>query len=352
MHEEKFMRRVLKLAAKGDGWTNPNPLVGAVLVKNNKIIGEGYHERFTGNHAEVNAIKKAGKAAEGSTLLVNLEPCSHHGNTPPCTDAIIKAGIKKVVYASSDPSQSKSSKILGEAGVEVVTGVFKAEGDFLNRKFLHFAKNKVPYVTIKFAVSLDGKLATKTYDSKWITNDQARKYARGLRVAYHAILVGSNTVLRDDPHLGAEKKNKKDPIRIILDTQLKTSIGSKVYRDSNAIVLVGKKADKAKISRFREKNISVHQFDSEKINVKEVLGYLADQKIISVLVEGGGEVIGSFIDSKLVNEIYVFYAPIIIGGDQARAISGSGTEKVRDALKIKSPITKKFGDNFLIHGLV
>jgi diaminohydroxyphosphoribosylaminopyrimidine deaminase/5-amino-6-(5-phosphoribosylamino)uracil reductase len=352
MTDKDFMRQALKLATKGTSWTSPNPLVSAILVKNNKVVGEGFHKKFSEAHAEINAINNAGKAAKGSTLFVNLEPCSHFGNTPPCTDAIIKAGIKKVVYASSDPSQEKSSKILVKAGIEVVSGILKTEGDFLNRKFLHFIKNKIPYVTIKFALSLDGKLATKTYSSKWITNDQARKYARGLRFEHQAVLVGSNTVIRDNPHLGARGKNKKDPIRIVLDTGLKTPIDSKVYRDSNAIVFTGENADKTKVKKFYDKNIIVHKFNSEKIEINKVLKYLAGQKIISVLVEGGGEVIGSFIDSKMINEIYAFYAPIIIGGNQARSVSGEGIEKIQDAIKIKSPKMRKFDDNFLIYGLV
>ncbi|MEX2014411.1 MAG: bifunctional diaminohydroxyphosphoribosylaminopyrimidine deaminase/5-amino-6-(5-phosphoribosylamino)uracil reductase RibD [Candidatus Saccharimonadales bacterium] len=352
MLEKEFMRRALKLASKGESWTNPNPLVGAVLVKNNKVISEGFHEKFGGNHAEVNAIAHAGKNAGGSTLFVNLEPCSHYGNTPPCTDAIIKAGIKKVIYGSSDPSQHKSSEILTNAGIEVISGVLKAEADFLNRQFLYYARNKLPYVTLKFAASLDGKLATKTYDSKWITNEHTRKYARSLRASHQAVLVGSNTVLRDDPHLGAREKNKKDPIRIVLDTGLKTQVDAKVYRDSRVIVLAGKEANDTNIDKFRDKKIIVHQFGSDKIEVHEVLKYLATQKIISVMVEGGGEVIGSFADSKIVNEVCAFYAPIIVGGGNARVISGIGVEKIQEAIKIKNPKLKKIDDNFLIYGLV
>ncbi len=350
--EEKFMRRALKLADKGLSQTNPNPLVGAVLVKNNKVIGEGFHRQFGEAHAEVNAINQAGKVAEGSTLIVNLEPCSKYGNTPPCTDAIISAGVKKVIYASSDPGQSRSKKILRDAGIDVTGGILEKEADFLNRRFLYFAKNNLPYITIKFALSLDGKLATKTYDSKWITNDRARKYARNIRAEHQAVLVGSNTIVKDNPHLGARDKNKKNPIRIILDTELKTTPSSEVYRDSNVMVFAGKNASVAKINKFQHKNITVNKFSSERIDINEVLKYLAKQKIISVLVEGGGEIIGSFIDKKAVNEVYAFYAPVIIGGGQARSIAGVGIDKVEDSLKIKHAELKKFGDNFLVRGLV
>lgn len=352
MPEERYMSRALQLASRGKSWTNPNPLVGAVLVKNNKIIGEGFHKKFGEAHAEVEAIVAAGKEAEESTLFVNLEPCSHYGNTPPCTETIIKAGIKKVIYGSSDPSQQKSSRILLNVGIEIIPGILRSESDFLNRKFLYFAQKSLPYITVKFAASLDGKLATKTHGSKWITNEQARKYARGLRPEHQAVLVGSNTIARDNPHLGARGKNKKDPIRIVLDTELKTSVDSKVYRDSNAIVFTGKKARERDIKEFRDKNITVHQFASEKIGINDVLKYLANQKIISILVEGGGEVIGSFADSGFVNEIYAFYAPIIIGGRQSRSISGAGIEKVKDAMTIKNPKIKKFNNNFLIYGLL
>ena len=352
MPEEKFMRRVLELAVQGEGWTSPNPIVGAVLVKDGQIIGEGFHEKFGEPHAEVQAIVSAGKNTRGATLYVNLEPCSSYGNTPPCTDAIIKAGIIKVVYGSSDPTQNGSSKILSDAGIDVRGKVLKDEADFLNRQFLYFIEKKLPYITVKFAVSLDGKLATKTYDSKWITNEGARRYARSLRAKHQAILVGSNTVVRDNPHLGTRSKSLKDPVRIILDTELKTPADSQVYRDSNVIVFTGNKTPKDKIQRFREKNINVQTFNTKKINIEQVLQYLAKQKIISVLVEGGGEVIGSFIDNKAVNEVYGFYAPILVGGGQARSISGTGAEKIKDGLKIKNPRFKKFGDNFLIHGLV
>jgi len=352
MPEEKFMRRALELAAQGESWTNPNPLVGAVLVKNNKIVGEGFHEKFGENHAEVKAIANAGEDAKGSTLFVNLEPCSHHGKTPPCTDAIIKAGIKKVVYASSDPSQGKPADILSDAGIKITGDVLKDEADSLNRRFLYFIKNNLPYITIKFASSLDGKLASKTFDSKWITNGEARIYARSLRAEHQAILVGSNTVVQDNPHLGVRSKDMKDPLRIVLDTELKSSIDSQVYRDSNVIVFTGNKAPGPKMQKFRGKNINVHVFNTEKINIEQVLQYLAEQKIISVLVEGGGEVIGSFADSGFINEVYAFYAPILVGGKESPAIFGEGVKDIKDAMRIRNPKTKKFGDNFLIYGLV
>lgn len=351
MTEEKYMSRALKLALKGQSHTNPNPLVGAILVKNNKVIGEGFHEKFGKAHAEINAINQAGKEAKDSTLFVNLEPCYRTGNTPPCTDAIIKAGISKVVFASKDPRQKSSAKILENARIEVSDGTLKQEADFLNRKFLYFANTNLPYITIKFAASLDGKLATKTYDSKWITNEKARKYSRLLRAENQAILVGSNTVTEDNPHLGTKQKHKQDPLRIILDSALKTSIDSKVYRDSNAIVVASNKASNNKIKEFQNRNINVHKLNKDKIEVKDLLQYLAKQKIISVLVEGGGEVIGSFIDNKAANEIYAFYAPIIIGG-KGPSITGAGIEKVKDALKIKSQEFKKFDDNLMIHGLL
>lgn len=352
MTDEKFMQRAIELAASGKSWTNPNPMVGAVLVKNNKIIGEGFHAKFGKSHAEVNAISQAGKDALGSTLFVNLEPCSHYGNTPPCTEAIINAGIKKVVFASSDPSQKDSAKILADAGIQTLPSVLKAEADFLNRKFLYFARNKLPYITIKFAASLDGKLATKNFDSKWITNEKARSYARLLRAENQAVLVGSNTAIEDDPHLGTREKNKKDPLRIILDTELKVPARAKVYRDNNVIVFAGKNANQRQAGILHNKNVTVHKFDSDKISIKDVLKYLADQKVISILVEGGGETIGSFIDDKAINELYGFYAPLIVGGKQARSIAGGGFDNIQDAIKVKSPELKKFDDNFMIHGLI
>lgn len=352
MPEEKFMRRALELAKKGRSRTSPNPMVGAVLVKNGKIVGEGFHENYGEAHAEANAINQAGKDAKGSTLFVTLEPCSHYGNTPPCTEAIIRAGVKKVVYASSDPTQKKSSKILKDGGIKIVGAVLEAEADFLNRHFLYFVKNNFPYVTIKFASSLDGKLATKTFDSKWITNEKARAYARSIRAEHQAVLVGSSTVVKDNPHLGVRTKNKKDPIRIILDTKLRTPVNSQVYRDSNVIVFAGKNAQEKKIKLLLNKNIRTYKSGSDNIEIKDVLEQLAKLKIISVLVEGGGKTLGSFVDDKAVNEVYGFYAPIIVGGEKARSLSGEGIEKIKDALKIKNSKLKRFDDNFLIHGLV
>ncbi|MBI2335133.1 bifunctional diaminohydroxyphosphoribosylaminopyrimidine deaminase/5-amino-6-(5-phosphoribosylamino)uracil reductase RibD, partial [Candidatus Daviesbacteria bacterium] len=265
----KFLKETLKLAKKGLGRVSPNPMVGAVIVKNGQIIGKGYHKKFGFPHAEIEALKNCRENPRGATMYVNLQPCSHFGKTPPCIDAIIKAGIKKVICCSLDPNP----KIHGKAGIEISAGVLEKEARKLNEAFFTFHEKKRPFIAIKFAASLDGKLATRTGDSKWITNEKAREYARSLRARYQAVLVGKNTFLKDQPHLGVRIKGKKDPLKIVLGL----SINPK--------------------------------------NIQDLLSILYKKEIISVLVEGGGKTLGSFIDAKVVDKVYAFHAPIIIGGE-------------------------------------
>lgn len=285
------MRRALRLAEKARGWTLPNPLVGAVLVKDGKRIGEGYHAKFGAAHAEVEALKSCSESPKGATLYVTLEPCCHQGKTGPCTKAVIESGIAKVVVASLDPSDKVNGKgvaELREAGVEVELGLLKEEAEELNREFYTFHKKKRPFVTLKVALSLDGKIAATPGEETAITGAAAKKQVHLLRHEHQAILVGAGTVLADDPHLGVREVEGRDPLRIILKGKRKLPKDAQVFRDENFLVL-------------------------ENQSVSELMETLYEKGILSILVEGGHEVFTSFLEEKLLDELHIFQAPILLG---------------------------------------
>src|SRR3989338_3917391 len=317
--DTKYLTLTLELAEKGRGRTFPNPMVGAVVVNRGRIVGQGYHRKAGSAHAEVEALAAAGARARGATLYVNLEPCNHWGRTPPCVDAIIAGKIKRVVCCTRDPHKAARGGVekLKRAGIAVSVGGLEQEARDLNEAFFTFHEMLRPFVAIKFAASLDGKIATRTGDSKWITNRRARAYARALRGCYQAILVGINTVLKDNPHLGTRKKGKKDPLRIVLDSRLRIPLTARVLRDGNILLITTKRAN-AKKRR--------------------------------VLVEGGGSVLGSFVGAGLVDKAYIFQAPLIIGGEAKSAIGGRGANKVREALQLTRIEHNTFGDNTLVIG--
>lgn len=332
--DNKFLKLTLKLAKRGLGWTNPNPMVGSIIVNGGKIIGKGYHKKAGFPHAEIEAItfaRRHHKRLKGATMYVNLEPCSHFGKTPPCVDAIIQAGIKRVVVSTLDPNpkvQGMSLAKLKKAGIAASVGILEDEARRLNESFFIFHEKKRPFVAIKFAASLDGKIATTSGDSKWITNEKARKFARKLRSQYQGVLVGINTVLQDDPHLGVRTKGKKDPLRVIMGSKLHLSVNSQVFRDQNFTMV-----------------------NTE--SVPKLLSLLREKGIISLLVEGGGKTLGSFFDAKVVDKVYAFHAPIIIGGGKTiSAVEGAGVSFIKDAMSLKDISHKKFGDNLLTTGYV
>ncbi len=353
--DEFFLKKAIQLAKKGLGWTNPNPMVGAVLVKNNLIIGKGFHHAAGKAHGEIEALKKVTEDPEGATLYVNLEPCANFGKTPPCVDAIIESKIKKVVCCTLDPNpknHGKSIAKLQKAGIETSVGILKNEAKILNEAFFTFHIKKRPFVAIKFASSLDGKMATYAGNSKWITNEKARTYARSLRGQYQAVLVGINTMLADNPNLGVKTKGKKDPIRVIVDPRLQIPLKSQVLRDNNIIIATTIKADKNKLKQLENKGFIVLFFNSEYIPISKLLSKLQELEIISIFVEGGGETLGNFIDSKIIDKVYAFHAPIIVGGKQALTIGGRGSPTVDKALYLKNVSFKKFNDNLLTTGYI
>lgn len=351
--DEFFIKKTLILARKGISWTNPNPLVGAVIVKNGKIIGQGFHRRSGEAHAEIEALNNTTEDTKGATLYTNLEPCTIFGKTPPCVDAIIKAKIKKVVCSTLDTNPKiygKGIKKLKEANIETSVGVLENQARVLNETFFTFHEKKRPFVAIKFAASLDGKMATYTNDSRWITNDKARKYARALRTKYQAILAGINTILADNPNLGTRIKGTKDPIRIILDPKLQIHPKAHVLRNNNVILAVSAKADKQKKEQLIKMGFTLLEFNDEYIPIPKLLAKLREKEIISVLVEGGGETLGSFIDSGIIDKVYAFHAPILIGGKNAVSIAGGGAKTIQESLRLKNISYKKFDDNLLTIG--
>ncbi len=352
--EEKYMTQALQLAKKGVGWTFPNPMVGAVLVKNSKVIGAGYHKKVGHAHAEIEAFNAATEDPKGATMYVTLEPCCYFGRTPPCADEIIKRGVTKVVCATRDPNpkvHGEGIKKLREAGIHVSVGLLSEQAKKLNEGFFTYHQKKRPFIAIKFAASLDGKIATKTGDSKWITNEKTRSFARNLRSEYHAILVGINTVLHDNPNLGARQKGRKDPVRIILDSTLKIPLNSDVLRDENVMVISTKNFDKKKLEVLQKKGIEVFVLPKVKILIPDVLNVLQEKEIVSVFVEGGAEVLGSFVDARVIDRVYAFYAPLVIGGrDAISAVKGEGVNEVAQAIRLKDVEYKMFDDNFLLIG--
>lgn len=357
----KYMKRAIELAKKGKGYTNPNPMVGAVIVKDGQIIGEGYHEKYGKFHAEVNAFNNCNVNSEGATMYVTLEPCAHHGNTPPCAERIVAEKIKKVVIGLVDPNplvNHKGIQILEDAGIEVITGVLAEDIKEMNEIFYHFIQHKTPYVIMKTAMSIDGKIATKTGDSKWISNEKARYFGHELRHEVSGILVGINTVLADDPLLTTRLKDKKgkDPHRIILDSNLRIPLDSKILNlnsDAKTFIATTEKASKEKITKLESLGvivISTHSVNSQ-VDLNALMKILGGYNIDSLLIEGGGTVNFSFLKNNLVHKIYTFIAPMIIGGSEAKTpVSGEGISFISEAIHLSSFETQLIDNNILIIG--
>jgi diaminohydroxyphosphoribosylaminopyrimidine deaminase/5-amino-6-(5-phosphoribosylamino)uracil reductase len=327
-----YMKLALRLAAKGAGWVSPNPMVGAVLVKGGQIVGQGYHRRVGAPHAEVEALRQAGEAARGADLYVTLEPCNHQGRTPPCTQAILSAGIGRVIIASRDPNPRVTgggAEYLQSQGVAIETGLFEEEARRLNDAWFHWVATGLPWVIAKAACSLDGKIATATGESQWLTGEAARAYGHRLRHQVDAILVGIETALADDPQLTTRlpRRKGKDPIRVVLDSRLRLPLTAKLlHLDSPAPTWVActSEAPKEKIKAIKELGAEVLVFSPEagRVPLKPLLKLLGAQQVQSLLVEGGAEVLGAFFDQRLVNQFYFFFAPKILGGQKAPGVVG------------------------------
>ncbi len=355
---EFFMRLALEEAAKGLGRTSPNPVVGAVLVKGGRIIARGYHRRAGTAHAEVVALEAAGTKARGADLYTTLEPCDHYGRTPPCSQAILDAGVRRVFTGSSDPNPKVNGKgvaRLRRAGVEVVTGVLKDEADKLNRPFFKSVSTGLPYVTLKAAVTLDGKLATATGDSRWVTGEQARARVHRLRDQVDVILVGANTVQKDNPQLTTRLADSggKDPVRVVVDSHLRLSPKLTVFTQrSPARTVVATLEDPSgrKAKRLLAMGVEVWRMPEKKgrVDLEALMRRIAKEGLSHVLVEGGAEMYGSFLREKLADELLLFVAPKLIGSEGLSWTGSLGVKQMARALTVGTLAFEQVGDDLLI----
>nr|WP_286675323.1 bifunctional diaminohydroxyphosphoribosylaminopyrimidine deaminase/5-amino-6-(5-phosphoribosylamino)uracil reductase RibD [Clostridium sp. CH2] len=357
---EEYMDLALELAKKGIGKVNPNPLVGAVIVKDNEIIGTGYHEYYGGAHAEVDAINNATKSLEGSTIYVTLEPCAHYGKTPPCVDLIIDKKIKKVVIGMLDPNpivSGRSIKKLKENDIEVIVGVEEEKCKKINESFIKYITSNLPFVILKSAISLDGKIATTTGESKWITSKEARIDGHLLRNKLSAIMVGINTIIEDDPELTCRIEDGKNPIRVIVDSTLRIPLNSKIVSNPDKLTIVAttQYADKLKKQELINKGVRVIEINdkNKKVDLKELMRYLGTLKIDSILIEGGGTLNFSALEEKIVDKVRFYIAPKILGGETSKSsIGGQGFSRLSDAVKLKDLTYEKLSEEIVIEGYI
>lgn len=357
---EHFMRKALSLALKAQGSTFPNPLVGALVVKNGRIVGRGYHKKAGSAHAEVEALQDAGKRAKGAVLYITLEPCTHYGRTPPCVDKILESGIKEAVVGMVDPNplnNGKGIQLLQEHRIKVIVGVLADEARKINQPFIKSITKKMPYVTVKVGQSLDGKIATKSGDSQWITSDKTREFSHYLRRYYDAIMVGVNTVIKDNPFLVSGDALK--PFRrIIVDSHLSTPATADIFQKPQPVIIatlkesLGQEIENRKLLEQKAAILEVKENNGQ-INLHDLLKKLARLEITNILVEGGGTLIGSLFDYGLVDRVLFFIAPKIIGGkDAISSVMGKGLSRVDKAVRLKDVKIKRIGEDFLVEGTV
>ena len=355
----EYMRRAMELAERGVGFTNPNPMVGAVIVKGGKVIGEGWHERCGEWHAERNAFKNCKVSAEGATMYVTLEPCCHYGKTPPCTEAIIEHGIARVVVGMEDPNPLVAGKgiaLLREAGIEVVCGVEEEALREQNRVFLKYISTKLPWVAMKTAMTLDGKIATRTGDSKWITGAEARAYVHELRHRFMAIVVGIGTAVADDPLLNCriEGRGVRQPIRVVVDSNARLSLDSQLVKTAGeyrTIVAHTRFAPEESVKALREAGVEMLLCKEKEglVDVRNLLELLGQSGIDSILLEGGGSLNYTFLAEGLADELYAFIAPKIVGGMNAKTpVEGAGMEKMADAINLELENVLNVGHDVLL----
>jgi diaminohydroxyphosphoribosylaminopyrimidine deaminase/5-amino-6-(5-phosphoribosylamino)uracil reductase len=359
-----YMAEALHLAEKARGRTSPNPMVGAVVVKEGRLIGKGYHTKAGAAHAEIEAFQDAQESLQGATLYVTLEPCCMYGKTPPCTEAILRVGIRRVVAAMIDPDprvNGKGFQQLREAGIDVEVGLLEHEARRLNEAFIKYTTTGLPFVISKFAMSLNGKITTKTGDSKYITNEASRAYVHRLRDQVDAIMVGIDTVLADDPLLTNRLPDAcgKNPQRIIVDTHLSMPLTAKIVKnvsEATTTIFTGEHVDQQKVRQLRKNGVDIQTitYDTgKKLNLQRVFEVLGERKMLSVLLEDSAEINGSVFRHNLVDKVLVFIAPLIIGGKEARSpVEGTGIEKLCDAIKLSQVTTQRFGEDILVEGYV
>jgi diaminohydroxyphosphoribosylaminopyrimidine deaminase/5-amino-6-(5-phosphoribosylamino)uracil reductase len=359
-NHEYYMHLAMNLAVRAKGKTSPNPMVGALVIKDGRIVGKGYHEKAGLPHAEVVALDEAGEKSKGASLYVTLEPCTHFGRTPPCVDRIIKSGIKEVIVGMADPNPLNNGRginILKQHKIKVEVGFLEDKLRKINESFIKYITKRIPFITVKVAQSLDGKIATRTGDSKWITSDKSRAFSHRLRQGYDAIMVGVNTILRDNPRLDAWF-SKKQPIKIVVDSQLSTPQDANIFSLNTQVIIAtllvrpGQETENRKILAKKATILEVRE-KAGQINLKALMKKLAQLEISNILVEGGGTLIGSLFDEGLVDKVLFFISPKIIGGKEAiSSVAGGGIAQVDKSIKLKKVKLKRLGEDFLIEGYV
>ncbi|MGR3318356.1 MAG: bifunctional diaminohydroxyphosphoribosylaminopyrimidine deaminase/5-amino-6-(5-phosphoribosylamino)uracil reductase RibD [Candidatus Anammoxibacter sp.] len=360
-NNEEIMHIALDLAEKGRGLVEPNPLVGAVIVKDNKIVGKGYHESFGGYHAEVNAIKDAGGNCKDATLYVTLEPCSHFGKTPPCVESIKKAGIKTVFFAIEDPNHvtnQRGTGILKEAGLNVNEGLLENKASKLNAPFFKLINEKTPYVIAKWAMSLDGKIATYTGDSRWISNEESRLHVHRIRGRMDAIMIGIGTAITDDPLLTCRVDAERIPARIVIDNNATLPLDSQLVRtikDADVIIATTQKAPDNRIKKLENAGCEIIKVNDNNglVDLKQVFEELGRRQFTNILVEGGSRIFGSLFDNYLVDKTVTFVAPKIVGGKDAKSpVSGKGITNISQAIQYDDIKISQFTNDTVIEGIV
>lgn len=357
----KYMRKALELAREGLGRTSPNPAVGAVIVKNDRIVGQGYHKKAGADHAEIIALKEAGLKARGAVIYVTLEPCSHLGKTPPCAPALVEAGIKRAVIACKDTNPKIDGggiKILQENGVETVTGILEKEARRLNEFFFKYIKSKTPFITLKTAMTLDGKIASFSGDSQWISGESSRHLVHTLRNTYDAIMVGIGTVLADNPRLNTRLPagEPRDAVRIIVDGGLDIPINSYIVQTAGVqetIILTSHVRDEHKAKTLRDLGVGIIELggNAAAVPLAKALPILGEMKIISILVEGGAGINAYLLENRLVDKVHFFIAPKLIGGQDAPSpIAGTGIELMKDAVVLSEIELQQLENDILITG--
>lgn len=358
--DRQYMKMALELAQKGMGFTAPNPMVGAVIVKNGRIIGQGYHRKYGGLHAEREALAACTEEPKGASIYVTLEPCCHYGKQPPCVNAILEAGIRRVIIGSSDPNPlvaGKGIRILKDHGIEVTENILKEECDKLNEAFFYYIQNKKPYVVMKYAMTMDGKIAAYTGESKWVTGEAARIHVQEQRLKYTGIMVGVGTVLADDPMLTCRLENSRNPVRIICDSHLRTPLTSKIVRTAETIptILASSSKDQQKIKNYEELGCQVLYVPEKNghIDLNRLMELLGAAKIDSILLEGGGSLNWSALESGIVQKVQTYIAPKLFGGEEAKTpVEGKGFPDPASAVLLKNSEIIRLGDDFLIESEV
>lgn len=360
MNDKDYMRLALQLAKKGCGWTSPNPMVGAVVVKEGRIIGQGWHQRYGQAHAERNALASCTEDPQGATLYVTLEPCCHYGKQPPCVDAILDAGIHRVVVGSADPNPLVAGKgiaILRAHGIDVTENVLQEECDALNKVFFHYITTKRPFVSMKYAMTMDGKIATYTGASKWITGEIARNHVQRQRHRFRGIMVGVGTILADDPLLTCRIEGGRDPVRIICDTHLRTPLQSQVVMTAKQVptILATCCGDPEKQAAYQQASCRILCLEEHcgHVNLLQLMEQLGQEQIDSILLEGGGTLNWSALESGIVQQVQAYIAPKLFGGRDAKApIEGAGVPFPDAAFRLKNSRLEQLGKDFLIESEV